>query len=66
MAPRLDEAWARAPHMAGRRIGDEYLLVPLAEGGADLDSALNLNSCWPPSSGSSSTASAAAATWCRR
>jgi hypothetical protein len=44
VAPRLDEAWARSPHMAGRRIGDEYVLVPLAEGGADLDSALNLNS----------------------
>jgi hypothetical protein len=27
----------------GRRIGDEYVLVPLAGRGADLDSILNLN-----------------------
>jgi methyltransferase-like protein len=30
--------------MVGRRIGSEYVLVPLAERGADLDSILNLNS----------------------
>jgi hypothetical protein len=41
---RLGEAWARSPRMLDRRIGDEYVLVPLAEGGADLDAALNLNS----------------------
>jgi Coenzyme PQQ synthesis protein D (PqqD) len=29
--------------MVGRRIGSEYVLVPLAERGADLDSILNLN-----------------------
>jgi hypothetical protein len=29
--------------MVGRRIGDEYVLVPLAERGADLDSIYNLN-----------------------
>jgi len=29
--------------MVGRRIGDEYVLVPLAGRGADLDSILNLN-----------------------
>ena len=29
--------------MVGRRIGDEYVLVPLADRGADLDSILNLN-----------------------
>ena len=41
--PRLAEAWARAERMVGRRIGDEYVLVPLAGRGADLDSILNLN-----------------------
>jgi hypothetical protein len=29
--------------MVGRRIGDEFVLVPLAGRGADLDSILNLN-----------------------
>jgi hypothetical protein len=29
--------------MVGRKIGSEYVLVPLAERGADLDSILNLN-----------------------
>jgi hypothetical protein len=29
--------------MVGRRIGEEYVLVPLAGRGADLDSILNLN-----------------------
>ncbi len=42
-AERLAEAWARSPRMVGRRIGDEYVLVPLAGRGADLDSILNLN-----------------------
>ena len=39
----LDETWARSERMVGRRIGDEYVLVPLAGRGADLDSILNLN-----------------------
>jgi len=42
-AIRLGEAWARSERMVGRRIGDEYVLVPLAGRGADLDSILNLN-----------------------
>jgi methyltransferase-like protein len=42
-ADRLGEAWARSPRMVGRRIGEEYVLVPLADRGADLDSILNLN-----------------------
>jgi hypothetical protein len=42
-AVRLDEVWARSPRMVGRRIGDEYVLVPLADRGADLDSIYNLN-----------------------
>ena len=41
--PRLEEAWARSERVVGRRIGDEYVLVPLAGRGADLDSILNLN-----------------------
>jgi Coenzyme PQQ synthesis protein D (PqqD) len=40
---RLDEAWARSERMVGRRIGEEFVLVPLAGRGADLDSILNLN-----------------------
>jgi methyltransferase-like protein len=40
----LAEVWARSARMVGRRIGDEYVLVPLAGRGADLDSILNLNS----------------------
>ena len=40
--PRLDEVFSRSPRMVGRRIGDEYVLVPLAGRGADLDSILNL------------------------
>ena len=41
--PPLEETWARSERMVGRRIGDEYVLVPLAGRGADLDSILNLN-----------------------
>ncbi len=41
--PRLDEPFARSARMVGRRIGDEYVLVPLAGRGADLDSILNLS-----------------------
>jgi len=35
--PWLAQAWARAERMVGRRIGDEYVLMPLAGRGADLD-----------------------------
>jgi methyltransferase-like protein len=40
---RMNETWQRSPRMVGRRIGDEYVLVPLADRGADLDSIFNLN-----------------------
>ncbi len=40
---RLDVVWARSPRMVGRKIGSEYVLVPLADRGADLDAILNLN-----------------------
>lgn len=44
MSPtELTAAYSRSPRVVGRRIGDEYVLVPLAGRGADLDSILNLN-----------------------
>ncbi len=39
----LEEAWARAERMAGRRIGGDYVLVSLAGQGADLDGVLKLS-----------------------
>jgi hypothetical protein len=39
----LDTAYGRSTRVVGRRIGDEYVLVPLAGRGADLDAILNLN-----------------------
>lgn len=39
----LDTAYGRSTRVVGRRIGDEYVLVPLAGQGADLDAILNLN-----------------------
>ena len=39
----LAESYVRSDRMVGRRIGDEFVLVPLAGRGADLDSILNLN-----------------------
>jgi hypothetical protein len=43
VSPRLEAAFSRAEQVVGRRIGDAYVLVPLAGRGADLDSVLNLN-----------------------
>jgi methyltransferase-like protein len=40
---RMNETWQRSSRMVGRKIGDEYVLVPLADRGADLDSIFNLN-----------------------
>jgi hypothetical protein len=40
---RLDVVYDKSSRVVGRRIGDEYVLVPLAGRGADLDSILNLN-----------------------
>ena len=39
----LDAVYTRSPRMVGRRIGDEFVLVPLAGRGADIDDILNLN-----------------------
>jgi hypothetical protein len=43
LSRRLDAAWARSERVVGRRVGDAYVLVPLAGRGADLDAILNLN-----------------------
>jgi hypothetical protein len=40
---RLDDVYGHSPRVVGRRIGDEFILVPLVGRGADLDSILNLN-----------------------
>jgi hypothetical protein len=40
---RLDETWARSDRVAARRVGERYVLVPLAGEGVDLDGALDLN-----------------------
>lgn len=43
MTTILAGAFARSERMVGRRIGDEYVLVPLVGRGADIDSIFNLN-----------------------
>lgn len=42
-APGLGDAYARGARIVGRRIAGEYVLVPLATHGADLDAIFNLN-----------------------
>ena len=39
----LDAVYAPSTHVVGRRIGDEFVLVPLAGRGADIEDILNLN-----------------------
>jgi hypothetical protein len=39
----LDEVYRRSERMVGRRVADEFVLVPLARRGADLDSLYNLS-----------------------
>jgi len=39
----LDDVYAHSARVVGRRIGDEFVLVPLVGRGADIDSILNLN-----------------------
>ena len=41
--PSLDEVFVRSERMVGRRIADEYVLVPIAGRGADVDGIYNLN-----------------------
>jgi hypothetical protein len=43
MSARLTRVFGRSERMVGRRVATEYVLVPLAGRGADLDSILNLN-----------------------
>jgi Coenzyme PQQ synthesis protein D (PqqD) len=42
-APSLLQVYARSDRMVGRRIAGEFVVVPLAGRGADLDSILNFN-----------------------
>jgi hypothetical protein len=39
----LEHRYARSERMIGRDVGGEFILVPLAGRGADLDSVFNLN-----------------------
>ena len=40
---KLEDVYTHSPRVVGRRIGDEFVLVPLAGRGVDIDSILNLN-----------------------
>jgi len=40
---RLDAIYARSDRMVGRRIADEYLLVPIVGRGAEVEAIYNLN-----------------------
>jgi hypothetical protein len=42
-AASLDEVFVRSERMVGRRIADEFVLVPIAGRGADVDGIYNLN-----------------------
>jgi hypothetical protein len=42
--PALAETFARSERMVGRRIADEYVLVPIVKHGAQVDAIFNLNS----------------------
>jgi Coenzyme PQQ synthesis protein D (PqqD) len=42
-SPSLADVFARSERMVGRRIADEYVLVPIVGRGADLDAIFNLN-----------------------
>ena len=42
-SPALEDVFARSERMVGRRIADEYVLVPILGRGADADGIFNLN-----------------------
>jgi hypothetical protein len=42
-ALRLVDVFERSDRIVGRRLADEYILVPLVSRGADVDSIFNLN-----------------------
>lgn len=41
--PSLADIFVRSDRMVGRKVADEFILVPLVGRGADVDSILNLN-----------------------
>jgi hypothetical protein len=41
--PTLDDVFGRSERMVGRRLGHEYVLVPIVGRGVDVDSIFNLN-----------------------
>jgi len=41
--PALTAVFARAERMVGRRVADQFLLVPIVARGADVDALYNLN-----------------------
>ena len=41
--PSLDQVYLRSERMVGRRIADEFVLVPIVGRGADVDGIYNLN-----------------------
>lgn len=43
MTVTLDQVYARSEHMVGRRIADEFVLVPLVGRGADIDGLYDLS-----------------------
>jgi len=43
MPPQLSEVFVRSDRVVGRRLADEYILVPIVSRGADVDSIFNLN-----------------------
>ncbi len=43
MQRRLGDVFERSDRIVGRRLADEYILVPIVSRGADVDSIFNLN-----------------------
>jgi hypothetical protein len=43
MNPRFDGIFARSPRIVGRKIADEFILVPIVGRGADVDAIFTLN-----------------------
>lgn len=42
-APTIEEVFARAERMVGRKVADDFLLVPIVGRGADADGIFDLN-----------------------
>lgn len=43
MKGRLEQTFTRSPRMVGRKIADEFILVPIVGRGADVDAIFTLN-----------------------